>query len=33
MWSTPIFDQLLEKVQVLSAQLSQGFLGFPRHAA
>ena len=33
MWSTPIFDQLPARVKVLSAQLSQGFLGFPRATA
>ena len=29
MWSTPIFDQLPAVGEVLSAQLSQGFPGFP----
>ena len=33
MWSTPIFDQLPARVKVLSAQVSQGFRGFPRAAA
>ena len=33
MWSTPIFDQLPARGKVLSAQLSQGFPGFPRAAA
>ena len=30
MWSTPIFDQLSAREKVLSAQVSQGFPGFPR---
>ena len=29
MWSTPIFDQLPARGKVLSAQVSQGFPGFP----
>ena len=33
MWSTPIFDQLPAMGEVLSAQVSQGFRGFPRAAA
>lgn len=33
MWSTPIFDQLPARGKVLSAQLSQGFPGFPRATA
>ena len=33
MWSTPIFDQLPAMGKVLSAQLSQGFPGFPRATA
>ena len=33
MWSTPIFDQLPTKAQVLSAQVSQGFPGFLKSAA
>ena len=33
MWSTPIFDQLPARVKVLSAQVSQGFPGFPRTSA
>ena len=33
MWSTPIFDQLPARVKVLSAQVSQGFPGFPRTVA
>ena len=33
MWSTPIFDQLPARWKVLSAQLSQGFPGFPRTTA
>ena len=33
MWSTPIFDQLPATGKVLSAQLSQGFPGFPRATA
>ena len=33
MWSTPIFDQLSARVKVLSAQVSQGFPGFPRAVA
>ena len=33
MWSTPIFDQLPARVKVLSAQVSQGFPGFPRTTA
>ena len=33
MWSTPIFDQLPATGKVLSAQLSQGFPGFPRAVA
>ena len=33
MWSTPIFDQLPARGKVLSAQVSQGFPGFPRAAA
>ena len=33
MWSTPIFDQLPARGKVLSAQLSQGFPGFPMAAA
>ena len=33
MWSTPIFDQLPATGKVLSAQLSQDFLGFPRATA
>lgn len=33
MWSTPIFDQLPAMGEVLSAQVSQEFRGFPRAAA
>ena len=33
MWSTPIFDQLPARWKVLSAQVSQGFPGFPRAVA
>ena len=33
MWSTPIFDQLPATGKMLSAQLSQGFPGFPRTTA
>ena len=33
MWSTPIFDQLPARGKVLSAQVSQGFPGFPRAMA
>ena len=33
MWSTPIFDQLPARGKVLSAQVSQGFPGFPRTSA
>ena len=33
MWSTPIFDQLPAMGEVLSAQVSQWFRGFPRAAA
>ena len=33
MWSTPIFDQLPARGKVLSAQVSQGFPGFPRATA
>ena len=33
MWSTPIFDHLPARVKVLSAQVSQGFPGFPRTSA
>ncbi len=33
MWSTPIFDQLPATGKMLSAQLSQGFPGFPRATA
>ena len=33
MWSTPIFDQLPARGKVLSAQVSQGFPGFPRTVA
>ena len=33
MWSTPIFDQLSARGKVLSAQVSQGFPGFPRAVA
>ena len=33
MWSTPIFDQLPAVGEVLSAQVSQGFPGFPRAVA
>ncbi len=33
MWSTPIFDQLPARGKVLSAQVSQGFPGFPRAVA
>ena len=33
MWSTPIFDQLPAVGKVLSAQVSQGFPGFPRTVA
>ena len=33
MWSTPIFDQLPATGKVLSAQVSQGFPGFPRDTA
>ena len=33
MWSTPFFDQLPSRGKVLSAQLPQGFPGFPRTEA
>ena len=33
MWSTPIFDQLPARGKVLSAQVSQGFPGFPKATA
>ena len=33
MWSTPFFDQLPAMGKVLSAQVSQGFPGFPRATA
>ena len=33
MWSTPVFDQLPARGKVLSAQVSQGFPGFPRASA
>ena len=33
MWSTPIFDRLPARRNVLLAQLSKGFPGFPRPAA
>ena len=33
MWSTPIFDQLPARGKMLSAQVSQGFPGFPRAVA
>ena len=33
MWSTPIFDQLPARWKALSAQVSQGFPGFPRAVA
>ena len=33
MWSTPIFDQLPAREKVPSAQVSQGFPGFPRAMA